>query len=84
MLGYNSNTPSFIYAFSIANEQGLNGTFAAFNNVGGPFGGTCDNVTTPCTFDWGLPFFYGRSVFTAVEGTTINGNPGPFFAASTP
>jgi hypothetical protein len=82
MLGYNSGTPSYPYIFSIKDESTLSGT--AFNTLGGPFG-TCNNTTGPtCTFDWGLPFFYGRSVFTAVEGTTINGNPGPFFAASTP
>ena len=39
---------------------------------------------TAGTFDWGLPFFYGRSVFTAFEGAAIGGNPVPFFAASTP
>ena len=82
MMGYNSNTPSFNYGFSISDESKLTGT--ASNSLGGPFGGNCNNVSTPCTFDWGLSFFYGRSVFTAVEGQTINGNPGPFFAASTP
>ncbi len=83
MLPYNTptNTTSHTYSFSIADIQTLTGN--AFNNVGGP-SGTCDNVATPCTFDWGLPFFYGRSVFTALENTTITGNTGPFFAASTP
>ncbi len=83
MLPYNTptNTTSHTYSFSIADIQTLTGN--AFNNVGGP-SGTCDNVATPCTFDWGLPFFYGRSVFTALENTTITGNAGPFFAASTP
>jgi hypothetical protein len=29
-------------------------------------------------FDWGLPFFYGRAVYTAIEG---RGTPaGPYFA----
>jgi hypothetical protein len=67
------------YDFCIASLNSLNLSFAAFNDLGGPVGSTHIG-----TFDWGLPFFYGRSVFTAVEGTTINGTNGPFFAASTP
>jgi len=31
-------------------------------------------------FDWGLPFYFGRSVFTAIEGKATPGGPGPFFA----
>ena len=30
------------------------------------------------TFDWGLPFFYGRSVFTAIEGRMAAGTLGPW------
>ncbi len=79
MLPYNSSTPSFTYSFTIVHVATFTGNAA--NNIGGP-GGSCTGI--PCTFDWGLPFFYGRSVFTALEGTTIAGNTGPFFAASTP
>jgi hypothetical protein len=32
------------------------------------------------SFDYGLPFFYGRSVYTAIEGRTAAGTPGPYFA----
>jgi hypothetical protein len=31
-------------------------------------------------FDWGLPFFYGRSVFTAIEGKAVGSAMGPFYA----
>lgn len=47
-------------SFNIANAESLNGTFDAFNNLGGRY----DNG-----FDWGLPFFYGRKVYTSIEGT---------------
>ena len=61
--------------FSIANAEylfGLNGgTNFAFNNLGGPNSGA---------FDWGLPFFYGRNVFTAIENQNTPIGTGPFYA----
>lgn len=32
------------------------------------------------TFDWGLPFFYGRKVFVVFEGENVGGSTGPFIA----
>jgi len=32
------------------------------------------------TFDWGLPFHFGRRVFTALEGKNTPRGPGPYFA----
>ena len=34
----------------------------------------------PSSFDLGLPFFYGRSIYTAIEGRSAGGVAGPFFA----
>jgi hypothetical protein len=31
-------------------------------------------------FDWGLPFFFGRNVFTAIEGRATPAGPGPYYA----
>jgi hypothetical protein len=31
-------------------------------------------------FDWGLPFFYGRKVYTAIEGRATPGGTGPYWA----
>jgi len=75
-----TNLTSFTYNFNIADVSSSMNNIA-FNDVGGSVG-ACSNAG--CTFDWGLPFFYGRSVFTGLEGKTIGGNLGPFFAASTP
>ena len=54
------------------------GTNLAFNNLGGPAGETL--------FDWGLPFFFGRTVFTVIEGQQVGlASPtlsGPFHAFS--
>jgi Protein of unknown function (DUF3443) len=60
--------------FSIANFETLFGAtpgLTAFSNIGGPF---------PGAFDYGLPFFYGRSVFTGITGQTSPGGTGPYFA----
>jgi Protein of unknown function (DUF3443) len=35
---------------------------------------------TPGYFDWGLPFFYGRTVFSAISGAMTPAGVGPFFA----
>jgi hypothetical protein len=32
------------------------------------------------SFDWGLPFFFGRSVFVALDGASTPGGKGPYFA----
>ena len=34
----------------------------------------------PGGFDWGLPFFYGRSVYVAVVGRSTPGGAGPYWA----
>jgi hypothetical protein len=58
-------------SFTAGNVDALNGNFAAFSEVTGP---------SPGNFDWGLSFFFGRTVFTAIEGQTTPGGTGPYFA----
>ncbi len=48
-------------------------TYNAFSNFGGPLGDST-------AFDWGLPFFYGRNVYVAIEGQSTTGATGPYFA----
>jgi len=64
--------------FKVANAQtqfNTNQSFTAFSNVAAPaFAGQKD------TFDFGLPFYYGRNVFTAIEGKNTSGGMGPYFA----
>jgi uncharacterized protein DUF3443 len=62
--------------FSVANANGLfaaNPSFNSFDDLAAPSG---DAVT----FAWGLSFFYGRSVFTAIEQRNTPGGQGPYFA----
>lgn len=66
------NGTSGTVAFSIANAGQLFSTGnAAFNDLGGP---------DPGTFDWGMPFFFGRSVFVAIDGQQTPAGPGPYWA----
>jgi len=65
--------------FSVANAAKLPGNAYAFANLAGPMPGFPSDSTVP-GFDWGLPFYFGRSIFTAIEGKPTSGGPGPFFA----
>ncbi|HEV2351872.1 MAG TPA: DUF3443 family protein [Terriglobia bacterium] len=62
---------------AIANALGLfnsNPSFAAFNDLGGDSGTGAANDS----FDFGLPFFFGRNVYVGIMGTTTpNGASAP-------
>ena len=61
--------------FSIENADNLlNSSNTAFSTLGGPY------ISTPAEFDWGLSFFYGRSIFTAIDGAITPGGNGPYYA----
>jgi hypothetical protein len=64
-------------SFSVGNADSLtsNANNAAVPDLGGPF---------PGIFDWGLPFFFGRNVFTAIEGKSTPGGTGPYQAYTNP
>jgi len=73
--------------FTIENTDNLfNSNDTAFSTLGGPStttAGSC--VSNPnCYFDWGLSFFYGRNVFTAIENMNTPGASGPYFAYDLP
>lgn len=67
-------------AFSVANAEALldaNPGFTAFDDLAG----TSDASTGLLYgFAWGLPFFYGRAVYTAIEGMLAAGTQGPYVA----
>jgi Protein of unknown function (DUF3443) len=63
-------------SFKVGNADTLfssNPSFSAFNDMGAP------NPDAQ-SFDFGLPFFYGRNVFTAIEGKNTSGGMGPYYA----
>jgi hypothetical protein len=71
--------------FSVANAEGLfaanNYSNVAFDDLGGPSAAPQPGTTDMGTyFDWGLPFHFGRNVFTAIEGQATSSGAGPFVA----
>jgi hypothetical protein len=60
-------------SFMIANADSLfaNPNDASIPNLGGP---------GPNEFDWGMPFFFGRNVYTSIEGASTPAGPGPYWA----
>jgi hypothetical protein len=57
-------------SFSIANAEAL---FSVDDNAYGDLGGTFPSGS----FDWGLPFFFGRNVYVGLQSTT---NPNGYWA----
>lgn len=64
-------------SFSVANAQTVadaNASYTAFSNLGGEYS------SSGTTFDWGLPFFYGRDVYNAIENHSTTAGTGPYVA----
>jgi hypothetical protein len=59
--------------FIVASAEQINSTYFVYPG----FAGT--NPTAQ-SFDWGLPFFYGRRVATAIDGYTTSAGMGPYIA----
>jgi hypothetical protein len=65
------NGVSNVVSFNSGNVDRLNATFSVMAEAAG---------SNPGGFDWGLPFFYGRTVFTAIFGRSTPGGTGPYWA----
>jgi hypothetical protein len=68
-----ANGASGSVSFSVANAETLFAvqSDSVFGDLGGPGGNG---------FDWGLPFFFGRNVYVAIEGKSTPGGTGPYWA----
>jgi hypothetical protein len=68
---FGANGRQVVVPFQVANAESLVETRnAAFSNLAGELS----------IFDWGLPFFFGRSVFIGIEGQSSSLGTGPLFA----
>ncbi|WP_236572592.1 DUF3443 domain-containing protein [Burkholderia sp. 8Y] len=66
------NGATSLVGFQVGNAQALLGSGAnAMNDYAGQLAST---------FDLGLPFFYGRNVYTAISGKATPAGQGPYFA----
>ena len=68
--GY-TGTPTGTVNFSVGNADDLPNE-AVLGQLAGP--------SSIGEFDWGLPFFYGRNVYTAIDGQSTPGGTGPYWA----
>ncbi|WP_341314965.1 DUF3443 domain-containing protein [Paraburkholderia sp. IMGN_8] len=59
-------------SFAVGNSRAL---FASSNNAFNNLAGIASN-----SFGWGLPFFFGRRVYTAIASRVTSAGPGPFYA----
>ena len=69
--------------FSIANAEALSASpgNVAFGNLGGPLVVPSSTGTgTGGYFLWGMPFYFGRKVFTSIEGQSTPVGTEPFIA----
>jgi hypothetical protein len=76
-LNSGSNGASTIVTFNVINTDTAFNSFpnaTVFPGLAGPNHGSFSS------FDWGLPFFYGRNVFTSIQGTTAPGGQTPYWA----
>jgi Protein of unknown function (DUF3443) len=70
-----ANGASGTFTFTVANADTLatNASIGVANGLAGP-----NSIAN--TFDWGLPFFFGRKVYTAIDGQNTPGGVGPYWA----
>jgi hypothetical protein len=69
----NSGTSSYKVNFTIENAGHLFSSDSGFAlpTLGGP---------DPAIFDWGLPFFFDKNIYIAIEGRQTPAGAGPFWA----
>jgi len=79
IVGANGAQVSGAFTLYNASTQ-FTGTNSAVPGVGGNPNVIFPNFDLSNSFDYGLPFFYGRSVYTAIEGRSAGGAVGPYFA----
>jgi hypothetical protein len=69
-----SGAPSSLVNFQVVDPRPLlSSGNAAISTIGGP-------AFTPGVFDWGLPFFFGRTVYVGLSGRTSVLGIGPYWA----
>lgn len=73
LLGRNGQSTAVHFSVLNAETSFANPLLTALPALGGSIGNAQ-------TFDWGLPFFYGRKVYLGIEGAVTSQGTGPFYA----
>ncbi|MGA3212707.1 MAG: DUF3443 family protein [Terriglobales bacterium] len=71
-----TGSPTQGVSFSVESADTLFGQSnccTAYNDLAAPGGGT--------TWDWGLPLFFGRNIYSSIEGQTVSGQTASPFVA---
>jgi len=75
-----TNGASANIEFTVGNASKMSNSAYALGNLAGPMPGFPSSDNSVPSFDWGLPFYYGRTVYTAIDTRDTPGGPGPYFA----
>ena len=67
-------------SFSVGDAETLNDNITAAPMLAGTFPTSFPGSEASTTFDWGLPFYFGRTVYTVIEGDTTKVGTGPYVA----
>lgn len=70
-----TNNASVSVAFGAANALSLFQNYRGYSAYPDLTGG----ASSGATFDWGLPFFYGKTIYTVIEGNRSSKGTGPYF-----
>jgi len=78
----NTNGSQGTVNFNVGNANALFNANNGMNAAISELGGTNSAINGCGSFDWGLSFFYGKSVFTGIEQQPVTGTSyvGPFWA----
>jgi hypothetical protein len=68
-----SNNSTVNVSFLVANADDVSNSVTAYPGLAG-------TNPTSASFDWGLPFFFGRRVANAIEGAATSVGTGPYIA----
>jgi hypothetical protein len=77
---YGSGAASTAIDFKVTSVTKLNARNTAFDTVAGEMPGSGGSDPAALDFIWGLSFFYGRSIYTAIEQQTTPAGTGPYVA----
>ncbi len=78
---FGGNNASALATFTIASASRISATISALGTLGAEMPGFPSSGTSSVPdFLWGLPFFYGRTVYTAIEQQDTPGGQGPYVA----